>query len=303
VAEAVHARFAQLARIRQTPADLIFQLVCVPDTEQRRFAQPEETARPIYESTMGEVLYADDTDMLYITCPDAGRAMCAPASGHTHVSILQSQAGRRQWLISHPMLTLPLIETLKRHGLYSVHAAGLASNGKGLILAGTTGAGKSTLTLALLRGGFDFLGDDMLFLKRNEDGLRMLAFPDEIDITDETAAFFPELGNLREMPKSQGWPKHQVPATRHFDVKTVWACRPAAIVFPRVAGTAQSVLTPIDSDEALMELAPNVLLTTTTESQAHLDALAELVETCQCYRLETGLDLTNLPTILGSLLR
>lgn len=303
IARAVHARFAQLPQIRTAASDLCFQFICVQETEKQHLDRPTEAARPIYESAAGDVLFADDTDVLSITCPDTARVICAPSDGRTRVSILHSQAERHQWLISHPLLTLPLIETLKRRGLYSVHAAGLAANGNGLILAGTSGAGKSTLTLALLRGGFDFLGDDMLFLKRKGDGLRLLAFPDEIDITDETASFFPELSDLRETPKDQGWPKHQISPTTHFAAKTVWACHPAAVVFPRVAGTGRSVLAPIDRDEALMELAPNVLLTTTAESQAHLNALAELVETSRCYRLETGRDLENIPALLGGLIR
>ena len=46
------------------------------------------------------------------------------------------------------------------------------------------------------------------------------------------------------------------------------------LVFPRVANTVKSVLLPMDRGEALLELAPNVLLTEARSSQAHLDALA-----------------------------
>ena len=50
--------------------------------------------------------------------------------------------------------------------------------------------------------------------------------------------------------------------------------------------------------EALLELAPNVLLTEPRSSQAHLDALAALVEASACYRLATGRDLDGAVRLL-----
>src|SRR5262245_3573357 len=99
------------------------------------------------------------------------------------------------WTLSHPLFTLPLVEMLKRRGLYGLHAGGVCLHGRALLLPGTSGSGKTTLTLALARG------------------------------------------------------------------------------------------------EALLELAPNVLLTEPRSAQAHLDALAELVEKSDCWRLATGTDL------------
>jgi hypothetical protein len=58
----------------------------------------------------------------------------------------------------------------------------------------------------------------------------------------------------------------------------------------------------MDAEEALLELAPNVLLTEMRSSQAHLDALADLVGASACYRLETGRDFAALATSLSHLL-
>ena len=83
------------------------------------------------------------------------------------------------------MFTLPFIETMKRRGLYNLHAAGLCKGERALLLPGSSGSGKSTLTLALLRAGWGFISDDMVFLKQGDS--RVLAFPDEIDFTEKTA--------------------------------------------------------------------------------------------------------------------
>jgi hypothetical protein len=83
----------------------------------------------------------------------------------------------------------------------------------------------------------------------------------------------------------------------------VWECAPAVLVFPRVAGAPESELSPLSPGEALLELAPNVLLTEARSSQGHLDALAELVERSDCYRLATGKDLEAAVRLLGELLQ
>jgi hypothetical protein len=141
----------------------------------------------------------------------------------------------------------------------------------------------------------------MVFLTPEQEGLQVLAFPDEIDVTDETAALFSELHDLLNQPKAPGWPKRQVWAEDVYGAHVVWQCRPAVLVFPRVANAAKSVLKPMDRGEALLELVPNVLLTEARSSQAHLDVLAQLVSQSPCYRLETGRDFDVLPRLLRDL--
>jgi hypothetical protein len=200
------------------------------------------------------------------------------------------------------MFIFPFLEVLKRQKRYGLHAAGLCIDGKGLLLPGTSGAGKSTLALALLRAGFGFLGDDMLFVTPGKEGLRVLAFPDEIDVTDHTVGLFPELHALLHRPKAPGWLKRQIQAEDFYGGDIVWECQPAVIVYPRVADAPKSVLKPMDTAEALLELVPNIVLTEARSSQAHLDVLADLVSTRACYRLETGRDFDTLPLLLRDLI-
>ena len=59
-----------------------------------------------------------------------------------------------------------------------------------------------------------------------------------------------------------------------------------------ISGERRSALRTVSASCALRELAPNVLLTQHAATQAHLDALAELVSEIPCYSLATGTDLT-----------
>ncbi|MBW8765712.1 MAG: hypothetical protein JF630_05565, partial [Geodermatophilales bacterium] len=96
--------------------------------------------------------------------------------------------------------------------------------------------------------------------------------------------------------------KRQVRPERAWGAGVVWRAAPALLVFPRVAGTPESTLAPMDRGEALLELAPNVLLTEPHSSQAHLDALAGLVERSECWRLATGTDLGGAVRVLTELM-
>jgi hypothetical protein len=276
VAAALHARLRQFATAPQPAPHFTFEFWCVPDHSQHVVQPPTTPTRPIYDLPDGQIVYSDMTEQLYLDYGDGIRAVCDGPGGHVRVSLVADELAY-VWLVSHLIFTLPLLELLKRHGWYSLHAAGLSVGGNGLLISGASGAGKSTLTIALLRAGFDLLGDDMLFLRRQPHGLQALAFPDEVDVTTNTVKLFPEVV---------------------YGVQFVPTCTPTTLVFPRVAHTARSVLTPLDADAALLELVPNILLTQPAASQAHFDILAELVRTTRAYRLETGRDWDALPTLL-----
>lgn len=305
--DALHARLARLPPFEPATGvpDLELEMVGAPDGEPLPDLERPANGRPVYDPPDGVVLYEDAADRLFLELGPRLRAVCEPGRGRARLDCAGAEGGDL-WMLSHPLVTLPLVELLKRRGLYSLHAAGLCRGGfggfggKGLVLPGTSGAGKSTLTLALVRAGFGFLGDDTLFLARRPEGLRLLAFPDEVDLTEQTVSFFPELGPRLAAPRA-GWRKRQIRAEEVYGAEVVWECAPAHLVFPRVAGREESRLIPLEAGEALLELVPNVLLTEPASSQAHLDALAELTAASSCWRLETGRDLDGAVRLLARL--
>jgi hypothetical protein len=183
-------------------SDVTFEIVTVGKANEHDLPQPPTSARSVYASALGDVLYVDPADQLFMNVGADLRVVAEAGLGRVRASV-RGPTEPYLWLVTHPLFPLPLMECLKRRSLYSVHAAGLAIDGRGLLVAGTSGAGKSTLAVALLRVGLEFMGDDMLFLAPTDDGLQLHAFPDEIDITEQTANLFSELtgsSTVRERP-------------------------------------------------------------------------------------------------------
>jgi len=76
------------------------------------------------------------------------------------------------------------------------HAAGVARGGRGVLIAGVAGRGKSTLALNLLSRGLDFVSNDRLLIRRGADGPQMLGLPKAPRINPGTILNNPHLVDL-----------------------------------------------------------------------------------------------------------
>ena len=142
----------------------------------------------------------------------------------------------------------------------------------------------------------------MVFLGRRSDGVVARGLFEDVDVSDQTIRFFPELDFLLRSSKSDGFSKKQVRAEEVYGTRVVAEAYPKAIILPRISGKETSIITQIGSDEAFLEIVPNVLLTEARSCQGHLGVLAELVKQTACYRLDTGQDFDRIPVLLRGLL-
>ncbi len=95
--------------------------------------------------------------------------------------------------------------------LVNVHAAGLASGERGVILTGPSGSGKSTLTLAAVAAGFEYLTDETVGI--DPDG-RMRWYPKPITVKGDAWSFVAPLVGATppevERASARRW---EIPAT------------------------------------------------------------------------------------------
>ncbi len=92
-------------------------------------------------------------------------------------------------------------ELLRRHGLFTVHAAAVERDGAALLIVGQPGAGKTTAMLSLLRAGWRLLSDDHPLLRdAGKANVELLPFAVPARVTRDTVSRFPELARVIPRP-------------------------------------------------------------------------------------------------------
>ena len=84
---------------------------------------------------------------------------------------------------------------LARRDRDPLHAAAVVRDGTALLLAGSSGVGKSTLVYAAARAGLQVLSEDAVYLQL--DPFRVWGMPRYVHLTPASVRFFPELEGVR----------------------------------------------------------------------------------------------------------
>lgn len=196
-----------------------------------------------------------------------------------------------------------LSELLKRQGLYTIHATALEKNGRGVLIPGYSGRGKTTACISLLRSGYRCLSDDHPFLKIANGSLEVLAFPEKVDVTENSLKFFPELCDESHGKLYQGLMKRYFHIEDFFPGGTARACDPRLLVFPHVVNSPTSHVERVSKRQALEEILPHGLLVyDKTIAKKEFQAWSHLIQKVDSYRLYFGRDVLDLPRLIDPLL-
>lgn len=87
-----------------------------------------------------------------------------------------------------------------------IHAACVAIGGRGVLLCGDSGAGKSSLSYACARAGWQFISDDCSYLLHNETGRKVLGDCHRLRFRPSAADLFPEIDGVEVTPRLDGTP-------------------------------------------------------------------------------------------------
>lgn len=238
-----------------------------------------------YSLPDADIWYSPATDVLEIRHPRV-HVIGSPGEGAFQIK-LQDQSESTLWLATHGFFTVPLLESLRNRGLFSLHAAGVSRDNIAMILVGPSGAGKSTLTVALVEAGWDFLSDDTIFIDTSAS-TRVFGFPDEIDLTPNTLQFWPSLENETSALSGGASTKRQlVEIGRVFGVRENHSAMAKFVVFCTVASGewGDTTLEPVTRSEALKELHATITCTSPVIADSHRRAFERLVASCWTHRL------------------
>ena len=302
VLETVHGRLRHFGAVSAGESDLCFDFTTLASGELHQIAPPLGLRRQVgpLEEAAFRLEYAPAADQVFASYDDRVLLLCDPATGRATISISHPEEANL-WIAAHPMFVIALFEMLKRRGYFNLHAAGLSVDGGAVLLAGHSGSGKSTLAVALSRAGLELMSDDYVFLTRTPHGLRLLGFPEAIDLRDESTAMFPELASALRTPQRAGWTKRQINLEDYWKVRPAAEAGPGLLIFPRVGNTASSSIEPMDIGDAVSELVSNIQFTQPHLAQTHLDLIGDLARGSDCYRLSTGRDFDSLSSTIREL--
>jgi hypothetical protein len=119
-------------------------------------------------------------------------AVCDLSTGFASCWLAESTVGSGAYVRYHFLdaMALLLIEALY---LTPIHAACVSREGRGLLLCGESGAGKSSLSYACARRGWTFISDDASFLVRGGKGNVIVGNPYHLHFRESATELFAEL--------------------------------------------------------------------------------------------------------------
>jgi len=235
-------------------------------------------APPFVQRIHSNCFLASDGVNLLTAQYDQGRAL-----GFIAPELLANEARLRYSVLE--LLGLLLVT---QHDRVPLHAGAVVRDGRAILLAGRSTAGKSTLCYACLREGFQLLAEDMVYVSRRR-GMRLWGVPWQIHLLPDAVRFFPELADVPAEIQANGKLKLAV-ETASFDADCAlrYADRAVVCVVERHAGL-ESILEPVDAVAAIAALSGN------RESGFDLyegtRAVAEALVAGGAYRLVVGQDL------------
>lgn len=196
------------------------------------------------------------------------------AFGWATEATAQNQEYFRQCLLD--VMIYPLLEV--RH-LITLHAACVIYQGKGMLLAGNSGAGKSSLSYACARRGWTFVSDDASAFQRSAPDPKVIGHPQKFRFREPVGELFPEFRDLKSSLRAYGKPTIEVSTQSLDNIITAEESAVNAIVFLNRAAyeSGAPVLIPVSAEEAWNRLSFSVWAVQMPAFEERLAALERLL--------------------------
>lgn len=180
-----------------------------------------------------------------------------------------------------------------------LHAAAVSNAGKGVLIVGRGGSGKSTTALACLGAGMEYLGDDYCVVTLGARSHIYSLFC-TAKVNHDNLHRLPHLRRARRLSEEEKVVFDLRPA---FATRLARRCELRAILVPAFAGQAGSSLESVSPGLALRALAPSTLFQLVSSGAADFERISSLVKQTPCYRLWLGDDTNTIPAVIKTLLR
>jgi len=205
------------------------------------------------------------------------------------------------WHPARPLQTI-LISWLGTLGRAVLHAAMVATDGAGALVAGPSGQGKSTTAAAAVAAGLGVLGDDTVALENTGEGWIGHCIHSTVKTRTGAARLAPELANAAT-PLDGRWTGESVLYLNEVRPESIVASAPvAAILLPKLSERAVTEVEPVRAGAALAVLTGTALSLQPGEVAAGFEQVSALAVDVPAFRLHVGRDPATIPAAIADLL-
>jgi hypothetical protein len=204
------------------------------------------------------------------------------------------------WESSFPLRTI-LHWWLQPTPFQPIHSGAVGTAAGGVLIAGISGSGKSTATLACLDSDLLYAGDDYVIV--NTDAPWVHSAYGTAKLEGANVARFEWLRPLMANPGQLETEKAMFFVARHFPEKITSGFPLRAIVLPRVTGQRDTAIRRATSHAALLAIAPTTVMHLAGAEGATFEKITQLVRRVPSYILEAGTDLRQIPAAIRGLLK
>ena len=174
-----------------------------------------------------------------------------------------------------------------------IHCAAVGMDNKGVLIAGKSGSGKSTASLACLLSDMFFAGDDYVLLNDGPEP-HVFSLYNSAKLDWKQIQIFPALKPLiwnferRDEEKALLFlhDKHPEKISRDFPAK--------AILVPRITGQSRTIITRTLPADGLKALAPSTIFQQPWAGRFTFKIIANLVKRIPSYQMNLGTDIMAL---------
>jgi hypothetical protein len=251
-------------RFREAPIELRF---LVSDCPTRR-----KPPNPVFRA---------QSNLLTIVADAHNFASCDLVDGFgfaclTRAAVLNRDYLRQQFLEA---MAYSLLDTSH---VVALHAACVAKDGHGVLLAGDSGAGKSSLAYACARRGWTYVSDDGSLLALRRPGRTVIGNPQAFRFRPSVTHLFPE---IHATTKSRnGKPTMEIRTEHLANVVTANESEIEHIIFLHRAQVDAAHLAPVSREDALRRLVQNPWPTELLIHEERVAAIDRLLD-ARCYEL------------------
>jgi hypothetical protein len=168
---------------------------------------------------------------LLTTIADADNfSVCDLSRGFAFAWLTRAAVENRAYL-RYYFLEAAVLSLLEHSHLTALHAACVQAGGRGVLLCGESGAGKSSLAFACARAGWKFLSDDSSAIVRKRKGRMIVGNPHRMRFRESAIELFPELKDQRVTPRATGKMAIELATATRPEIETLTECEIDYIVF------------------------------------------------------------------------